>query len=79
MVMLALLRSVTYCPDESAKGLLELYDNIELTIRLKLNSTARTNQLKTAVLRASIAKPGEDDRSIILLIGSFTPWLLVVP
>lgn len=67
--------------NESAKGLLELYDNIELTSSdLILNSTARTNQLKTAVLRASLAKPGEDNRSIISLdSGHYPLTLLVMP
>lgn len=67
--------------NESAKHLLELYESIQLIgTDLQLNSTFETNQLKTAILRASLTKPGEDERSIITLkTESYPLTLLVMP
>ncbi|OEF25140.1 helix-turn-helix transcriptional regulator [Vibrio rumoiensis] len=67
--------------NESAKRLLALYENIELTSNdLTLDTPAKTNQLKIAVLRASITKPGDNEHSIITLeTGSYPLTLLVMP
>ncbi|MCU4674563.1 helix-turn-helix transcriptional regulator [Catenovulum sp. 2E275] len=65
--------------NESAKQLLSIYQNITLSSsRLQLSSTEATNQLKTAIMKASLAQPGTSERSIIHLDSEQYPLTLLV-